>query len=131
MKKQIVASFAIVGMVVAGASVLSPLATVAKAQAPVQETSDQKIARLEKEVRALRAQVAQLKRGTPIYTLTTPSLQTVPLARVTPGVPFEFNGQTYYRMPLTKESTSAPALTPNQNVSIYWTPQTSVLPNPK
>ncbi len=119
MKKKIVTGLALVGIVVFGSYNVS---SIAKAQSPTNETSEQKIARLEKEVRQLREQIAQMKRATPIYTMPVTLLQNRPSVRATPGVPFEFNGQTYYRMPLTRGDVPSAEPLDTDPVTVYRTP---------
>ena len=88
-----------------------------RAQTPVEkppaaaETLEQKVARLERQVADLQKQIEELKRQRQPPLTLAPAVPSVPfgsggLRQAQPSVlppgakPFEFNGQTYYHIPI-------------------------------
>ncbi|MBC7805779.1 MAG: hypothetical protein H7145_06475 [Akkermansiaceae bacterium] len=83
--------------------------TASNAQTPTNESLQQKVIRLEKEVRELRKEVARLKRPSNVITIPA-NPPRFGRTESFPGTPFLFNGQTYYQVPLDENRNSADVL---------------------
>jgi hypothetical protein len=117
MRKQIAIGFVALTLATTVYFVFPP---ASNAQAPKTETLEQKVVRLENEVRELRREVARLKIKRSENVIRIPAAR--PLfngQKPQPGTPFVFNGETYYLVPLnenrnganTRTATASPTVT--------------------
>lgn len=107
MKKQTLIGLNIAVLAVVGCS---SLALVSNAQAPKEESMEQKVVRLEKEVTRLREEIAALRQVRSVGTWT-PNYPKGQTSQKRPGKPLSFNGQTYYLMPLGRTGNTAVSTT--------------------
>ena len=86
---------------------------------------ERKVEQLEKQVALLQKQVEELKQRPMTLTYMNPIGQAQP-SEPPPGTPFEFNGRTYYRVPL--KAGSASTVNSGEATAVRVTPVTPGAP---